>query len=308
MKNNNNVIPIFFATDQKYVPLLSVALTSLTMNASKNYKYNIHILHSGLSKRTIEELNAFNSDVFSIIYSNVSEKLEKVSSTLQTRDYYSKTTYYRFFIRSLFPEYDKALYLDCDIVVLGDISKFYNIDLKDNYLGAVREQVVNSVEAFREYSRKVLHLEPKKYFNAGILLLNLDKMRNDKIDDVIFSMLAQYGFDTIAQDQDYLNYVAKGKVKEVDLSWNKEPIKDGYKKVPNLIHYAYFRKPWQNPVLKYGKYFWEYAKLTKYYDYFDNLRKEYTEQNKISDILAHQSLVKRAKKIIAEANTFAFVL
>ena len=122
MNNNKPIIPVFFATDDNYAPFLAIALTSIKENASKDYKYNIHILHRGLSLDSMEMLQKFNDDNFEVFYNDVEDNLNTFASKLFVRDYYSKATYYRIFIPSVFPEYDKALYLDCDIVVQGDIS------------------------------------------------------------------------------------------------------------------------------------------------------------------------------------------
>ena len=61
---------------------------------------------------------------------------------IRDREYYSKTTYVRLFIAEMFPEIDKAIYIDSDTVVLGDIAQLYAYDLGDAYVGACKEQVM----------------------------------------------------------------------------------------------------------------------------------------------------------------------
>ena len=122
-------ISLFFALDDNYCPYLSVALDSIMKNANKDYNYDAYVLATYLSQENKEILKARALDNFNIEFVDMNEKLEKIASMLHTRDYYSKTTYYRLFIPNMFPNLDKALYLDADIIVPGDISELYNIDL-----------------------------------------------------------------------------------------------------------------------------------------------------------------------------------
>lgn len=304
MQTKKEIIPIFFATDDNYFPYLAVALKSLIQNANKKYTYNIYVLNNGIKEEYKQILLDYANEIFNIKFEDVNERLSLVSNALDTRDYYSKTTYYRFFIQKMFPEYDKALYLDADIIVKGDISEFYNIDIGENFIGAIEEQIVASVKEYREYSKTVLGLDYKKYFNAGILIMNLKKFREYDIEKVFTSMIATYRFDTIAQDQDYLNFILKDKVYYVDKCWNKESISDGYKGEPKLIHYALFKKPWTYYGMKYDKDFWFYAKQTVFYDMLIKKRENHTEEDKINDKKGSVELKKRAKRICKLEHTF----
>lgn len=307
-KSSDNIVPIFFATDDNYLPYLSVALRSMIDNASRDYTYNIYILNSGLKDSYVKSIMDYAEAGFNIEFVNVSDKMKNVAADLDTRDYYTKTTYYRFFIQPMFPQYDKALYLDADIVIPGDISKLYNMDLGDNLIGGILEQIVASTKEFRDYSKIVLGLDYTKYFNAGIMVMNLKKFREVDIEKQFISMIKKYHFDTIAQDQDYLNFIAKDKVKSIDLSWNKEPLEDGYAGELNLIHYALFKKPWTYYGIKYEDYFWKYAEKTDFYQMLLEKRDSHTLAQKQADSEAHVNLKKRAVHICGLSHTFYNVL
>lgn len=302
------IVPIFFAVDDNYFPFLTVALRSMIDNASRDYTYNIHILNSGLSEHNQKEALAFKEKGFNIKLEDVNSKMKVVGADLDTRDYYTKTTYYRFFIQSMFPMYNKALYLDADIIINGDISQLYNFDLGDNILGGVLEQIVASTQEFRQYSRKVLGLDYTNYFNAGILVMNLKKFRENDIEYRFVSMIKKYHFDTIAQDQDYLNFLVKDKVCHIPLSWNKEPLDDGYTGELNLIHYALFKKPWTYFGIKNEDYFWKYAQKTSFYDMLIAMRANYTAEQRANDEQAHINLKLRANHICTLDHTFYNVL
>ena len=229
MENNTKkVIPIFFATDNNYVPFLAVALTSLLDNASNDYFYKIYILTTSLKKEYIEQLKLICRDArpdgVSIDFVSLTEEMDKSSGNFDLRDYYSKETYCRVFIPRVFPQYDKVIYLDCDIVVKGDISEFYNIDIGDNILGAASEEVMMEYDVFGDYVEKALGIPREKYFSAGVLLINAKKYREDDIETKFIDLMNTYTF-RVTQDEDYLNVLCYGKVKMVDLGWNKSSFK-----------------------------------------------------------------------------------
>ena len=77
----------------------------------------------------------------------------------------------------MFPQYDKAIYIDSDVIVNGDISEFYNNELGDNLVGACNEQAMLQVDLFGTYVEKNLGLDRKQYFNAGNLLITPAKQQ-----------------------------------------------------------------------------------------------------------------------------------
>ena len=122
-------IPVFFAVDDSYCPFLAVALQSLTDNASEENMYAIRVLYTDISMDNQRQLLQYEKSNVRITFDNLSSHIEKIEDKLFTRDYYSKTTYFRLFIPDLYPQYDKALYLDSDIVILDDIAELYGINL-----------------------------------------------------------------------------------------------------------------------------------------------------------------------------------
>lgn len=268
-KSPKGEIPIFFSCDDNYIPFLAVTLESLEKNANKNYKYAIKVLHSNTineenQQRILVEYSVGN---FNIEFVDISSYVEKISERLHTRDYYSKSTYYRLFIPNLYPQYSKALYLDSDIVVQGDISKLYNTELNENYVGAIPDEFVQSVKELHSYVLNRVGL-PKvsNYFNAGILVMNLKKFREIDFENMFLKLLSHITF-TVAQDQDYLNVICNGHVTYLPYNWDKMPINDHIPaKDCHIIHYNLDLKPWQADNVNYEDIFWHYAKSSGYYD------------------------------------------
>ncbi|MCR5765491.1 MAG: hypothetical protein K6G09_05885, partial [Treponema sp.] len=122
-KQKKNVIPICFATDDNYIPLLAVAIASLLDNSSEENFYKIYVLTTQLKEENIQKILKLKKPNSSIRFVSLAKELDKYTDLFHLRDYYSKETYYRIFIPNLFPQYKKVLYLDCDIVVLKDVAE-----------------------------------------------------------------------------------------------------------------------------------------------------------------------------------------
>lgn len=288
------IIPIFFAIDNNYAPFFSVALESIKANSSKNYQYEIHILNNDLCEDYKKILSQYQDEHYHISFVNLKERLNQLNFVLHTRDYYSEAIYYRLFIAELFPEYDKALYLDSDIVVVDDIANLYNHDLETYYLGVIKDDVVNSYAEFRQYSKDALGIPAVKYFNSGILVMNLKKFREEKVYDQFINLMSKVKF-IIAPDQDYLNVICRKKVLYLDETWNKAPLPHVKKDEKiKLIHFKLTAKPWHYDDILYGEYFWQYASKSPFYDKITHILKNYSQTEMEKDKMVEVALKKKA--------------
>jgi len=127
--NKLKEIPIFFTVDDKYAPFLGVAMQSLVDNASDENMYIINIMTTAMNEENRAKINKYERENVKILYHDVTDLANNIKDKLYTRDYYSISTYFRLFIPNMFKQYDKALYLDSDIVILDDIANLYNIDI-----------------------------------------------------------------------------------------------------------------------------------------------------------------------------------
>ena len=287
MENNSKVIPIFFAVDDGYIPFLAVTLESMLENASKDYYYIIKILYTNISDENKEKILKYESENAKIEFIDLNYYLEELQEKLYTRDYYTKTTYYRLMIPNLYPQYDKILYLDSDITVLGDVSELYNTELDDNLVGAVPDGSVRIIKEFSEYVERVVGMaDYKNYFNAGILLMNLKEMRKFDFQTKFLYLLENVKF-SVAQDQDYLNRICKGRTKILDAGWDVMPLPTDtpmQEQDIKIIHYNLIYKPWHFDNVLYQDYFWKYAKKTEFYDEIMEMRNTYSKEDKIRDM------------------------
>lgn len=286
MKKNNELIHIFFATTDNYVKYMDVAITSLIENANKDYNYKIVVLHNGLSENNIKTLNEHNDKNFTIEYKCVEDELKNLGVELPDKLHFTLASYYRLFIEKLYPDIDRAIYLDCDIVVKGDIAKLYYTDIGDNLLGAINEQNCFLMPIMTKYTIEVTGIDPHKYFNSGVLLMNLKEIRKFGLLDRFVSLMTKYNFESPMVDQDYLNNICRHRVKLLPNGWNKESV-PGQELEGELYikHYAFGNKPWKTKEVEYWDLFWDYAKKSAFYqeilDGFNSITPKDIEMEKI---------------------------
>ena len=296
----NKVIPIFYACDNAFVKFTMVSLRSMMENAAKDRKYQIHILHTDIEAATQQAVLRMQNEQFSVVFDDVTSYLQSISAQMPIRDYYSKTTYYRLFIAEMFPELNKAIYIDSDTVVQGDISEFFDFNIDHYDLGACHEQAMVQEDAYGTYVEKCLGIDRNSYFNAGILLINCRRFRQRKVLESFVRLLGEYDF-RVTQDEDYLNLICKDHVRFLPQSWNTEifGIIENKKEDCNILHYIMTSKPWHYADCRWGDVFWKYAQKTEVYGEIRAILDAYTDEQRAADEESCRRLMALA---IAETN------
>ena len=298
-------IPVFFSADDAYIPFLDVAVASLIENASTEYHYRIIVLHTGLKEEGVAKVLRHQKEGFRIDFINISAQVEAIRSRLKDVYHFSVVTYYRLFIASLFPEYDKVVYLDCDLVVLGDVSELYHVALGDNILGAAPEQFVQNTKEFRLYAEKALGVDPDAYVNAGVLVMNLAAFRSAKIEEQFIRLITEYDFDLLDPDQAYLNYLCYGRICVLPNGWNKEPMPLACEGKKNIVHYALYQKPWQDDDVADGECFWQYARRSPFYEEICERKAAFGDAERKKKAEAAREILEHALAIVACDETFS---
>ncbi len=304
IENVKKEIPIFFSTDDNYMPFLDVAVRSLVANASSDYRYRIIVLNTGIQEENARRVKESERENVKIDFLDISDALLNIKSHFKNIYHFSVATYYRIFIASLFPEYDKAVYLDCDLVVLGDISKLYETCLGENILGGAREEFVYSTEEFRLYAKEAVGVDPADYVNAGVLLMNLAGYRKNRIEEQFVELITRYNFDTVDPDQAYLNFLCRGKIKMLSSAWNREPIGNLEGESPCVMHYALYKKPWQYDGVLGEAYFWKYAEKSPFYAQILKRKESFDEAAMQKSQAAAAKIKEHALRIARDGNSF----
>ncbi len=147
------VIPIFYSCDENFLQYCLVSMASLLKNASPDYVYCIYILNTDIpeeaQKKFQDDLGSMQfSAEYKVQFEDVTDNLNLIEHEFPLRDYYSKTTYFRLLISDMHPELDKAVYIDADTIIQGNISAFYNVEIGEYYLAACHEQVMVQIKEY----------------------------------------------------------------------------------------------------------------------------------------------------------------
>ena len=304
----NREIPIFFTIDDAYAPFLGVALNSAVKNSSADRKYKAIVLHQDLSEANIKKLKALESDNFQIELTPMKANFEVLDDRMSNRlrcDYFTLTIYFRLFIPAMFPEYDKGIYIDSDVVLTDDIAKLFDTDIGDNFIGACNDLSIADIPPLVAYTENAVGVKGKEYINSGVLLMNLKKMRECDFEGHFLNLLNTYHFDSIAPDQDYINAMCNGKIYYLDEVWGampneaKPPIKD-----TKIIHYNLFSKPWCYDNIQYEEFFWKYAEDSGYLDEIKEYKAAYSNEQKKADGECLDLLISRGESIPQNEITF----
>lgn len=247
---------ICFNADNNYTEQIGVAIASILKNSDKNEKFNFYVLDGGFtkdSKYQIKELTKIKDFKISFIKMDIEDfkKCPLLKDHNKDFSHYHVPTsaYFRYKIASTFTKLDKILYLDCDIVVLGSLKEMYEADLSGKYAAMVPD-----VESENEAERLGLPF----YCNAGVMLINLAKWREDNIEEKLFDYTEKSKEKILWQDQDVINAVLKDKIKVLPRKWNfqffqydparYEGLYEKYYEY-TIIHFAGRFKPWTNEVV-----------------------------------------------------------
>lgn len=170
-------IPVLFTFDEGLVMPACVCMTSLLLNAEKDTFYDIFVLHSDkfdLSKSDVARIPEYSSNC-KITFRAVSGEF---IGAYEVRGI-TETCYYRLLSSELIPEYDKIIYSDVDVIFRDDLSRYYDIDLGDNYFAAV-DNCSRLRPGVRKYLAEELHLNWEDgYYYSGNLVINLAQIRKD---------------------------------------------------------------------------------------------------------------------------------
>ena len=262
------MINVCLSTDNNYAPYAGVVIASILSNAGENDKLNFYILDGNISQENKEKIQSLKSiRNCNITFVSVDESKFEDYKSLTTHKYISLVTYYRLRLSEILTEVDRIIYLDCDTIVNCSLSDLFNTELNENYMAGV-------IDIRVKYKPK---WKNKIYVNAGMLLMDLEKIRRDNIEEK-FLLYAKKHFGEIKTgDQDIINFVLGEKIKILDDLWNVQVSsflsRSNFTKKPKIIHYVARKKPWifgsfaffKDRYFKYQRLTpWEYPKSEKF--------------------------------------------
>lgn len=277
---------ILFCFDQKYEQHFGVALTSLLLN-NKHLSVQVYLITDVASQQLIQNLNQLKKNHLLNDYKIYAVEPKQLAN-LKVSLHISEAAYYRLMAANFLPEnLDKILYLDSDLVVVSSLQKLYELDISEYYIAAYATQS-------RTFKQR-LSLNNNLYFNSGVMLINLQKWREDEIGEKAIDFVEKNPDVIKNWDQDALNKVIDGQILKLDRQWNllvdlgREKNKrqmtidqQNQLKEANIIHYVGSSKPW---------YFWiNNPKKSIYWSY---LEQSLWSPSQLHSILIQLGYIKR---------------
>lgn len=266
-------IPIMFCFDKNYVIPAAVAFYSLLQFADKKYKYIFYVLHSDITENQQQKLRDTikEFDNCELKFVDMAHRLEKEWQKSYRGDHFSKEVMYKLLTASLFPQYDKIIISDVDVVFLDDISNsYFELDaIKDDAYIAGVKPIGKIKNYFDNYKNQWSNEEIEKLGEicGGYLVMNLKKIREDDLEKEFMNSLKKNSYRLNQMEQDILNLVCYGKIKHLSLkyvacsymwdyyqtekdidsdeNYSKNEINEALFH-PVQLHYATSIKPWKN--------------------------------------------------------------
>ena len=234
-----DTISIVVASDNFYAILIAALLKSIDVNHKTPEHIDFHIIDDGISNKFKKQLETIVDPSRLTIFWHTSKSIipSNLSIPVDTSGF-PMTTYLRVFAPNVVGlDVHKLLYIDVDIILQDDISKLWHMSTGEHVIAAVQD-IAKTVDCdwggLPNY--KELGLDPKtKYFNAGVLLINTDKWREQNISAEIIGALIKYKETVQLGDQYGLNVVFATKWEELDPKWNWFASLE--KGNPSLIHF-----------------------------------------------------------------------
>lgn len=209
------MIPLILAFTPDYLVPASVVLKSLLEATPKEARYDVICLVDYTVSERLKGLLALidkGSGRLSFRFMNLSHKLEGV----HPHPKYTAAANYRLVIAEELPEYRRAIYVDCDVVIRQDIARLYQSLVFDD-----NEYMAGVIEASNEWQMEQmtpLGLSFGSYINSGFLVLNLEAMRRDNLSEQFRQILREACFNF--PDQDAINIICKGKIRYLHPKFN----------------------------------------------------------------------------------------
>lgn len=296
-------ISIALGTDEKYIRQSYILIKSIMDVSKVSLEYVFYVLlDESVSVASRELLYSCKK-----IYPNCCMKLLPIDERIGHADVHishiTKATYFRLLLPDLLEE-DKCLYLDSDIIVCRDLAEIFDISIEQYEVAGVKAPGYHCFpDQGKKYMGQTRLPAMKQYINAGVLLLNLKLMRENRFTQRAIQLIDRY-FPT--QDQDIINLLCYGKIKHLPLKYNvpasylksekealeivfgHEELEEG-KQHPCIIHFCSHEKPWDWLTVPFAGKWWEVCRKTEFFAGF-------LEENRMAfyyyGVICHQPLWK----------------
>lgn len=305
----NKIIPVIHCFDNNYALPASVSFYSMLEHANKSYTYHLYVMHSSnISSTNQEKLKECIKDFknANLEFIDMGGYFDKIWQDNNNKAHYSKDMFYKIACCNIFPQYDKAIITDVDVVWLGDIAKEYEkLDVnEDIYVGGYYWPYLKKdcelTQWYKIYEKDFSKEErDKMQIGGGFLIYNLKKMREDKIEEKMMQYAMENTWRLIQSEQDVINLVCYPKTRILskngmvcsyfydmfdtqekleNATWSRQDIEFAMNN-PIQLHYARREKPWKNYTMTKADEWFKVLVKTNYLKEFFILPEEYRKEH-----------------------------
>ncbi|WP_304617124.1 glycosyltransferase family 8 protein [Paracoccus sp. (in: a-proteobacteria)] len=234
---------IVTGSDNNYVPGVLVLVASAALH---NPSARFAVLDMGINPENRARIDAL-AHRLGVSLRRVEVSEDHFDHLLIKRDHLTRSTYLRLLIPDLFPDEDRAIYMDCDMVVMGDLSELDQVELGDALIAAVPCPSPDPLEV--EATGHMLGT----YVNAGLLVMNLPLWRQERVAETCMRLLSDPDRPLLSEDQSAINIIARGRMRLLDPRLNvysdpgSYPQSADFPQAPLVLHYVVNNKPWALP-------------------------------------------------------------
>ena len=300
-------VTLVLSADEAFGMPLAVTLYSALHNLATDRRAAVYVLDGGLSEDTKRRVRVIAASHDATLNFIVPELARYDSPRLGTQDRFSPINYARIHLADYLPKrIERAIYMDCDLIVERDLSELWTKDFGDSLLLGVRDQLIPYVSSSFGVKRwREIGLPPDTpFFNAGMMVIDLPRYRREQIGDQVFDYLLRYRDRlNLYGNQEGFNGVLATRWKPLDLRWNvidrsydpaerkKIEEREGFRipaalsRSPYVIHYTDHSKPWQPTCSHPARHrFLYYLRASRFYSPPEMLlwRVEYTTRRAVN--------------------------
>jgi lipopolysaccharide biosynthesis glycosyltransferase len=274
---------IVLTVDNNFAPQAAACITSVCENNTSATSISFYILTTGIEESAQVKLQSLvTSYKRSLHILDIGDIYQYFDSDFDTEGW-NEIVLARLIMSRFLPEsINRVLYLDGDTIVRRNLTELWETDLNGCILGAVREPTATIDQ------RKRLKISDMRYFNAGVLLIDLNAWRQENIEQLLFDYCRANWQNLFANDQDAINGALAGRIMELSPAYNYvnsfyyypypaltkmvEPAnyipRNSYEKAvsnPAIIHYLGEERPWRaGNTHQYRNDYMRYLSLTPF--------------------------------------------
>ncbi|MEO5893941.1 MAG: glycosyltransferase family 8 protein [Ferruginibacter sp.] len=262
LKQSLNVI---LTLDKNFIIHFTVALTSLLEN-NKDLDASVYVIHDLEDTSPIPNVVRYFKEKYNVDLNLITVD-NQIFENFHISPHLSRAAYFRLLFADILPvNVDTCLYIDGDIIVTTSLKDLIGADFfagenKEEY-GLLCVNDKNEQDGIQRLAK--LGFDLKRYFNSGVLLINLKKWRADNVSEKLIKIGQDFKEHLIWQDQDVLNIYFRNNTGKLDDTYNKF-VDHKLSEIPKIIHYSGSSKPWHYFNMHPYKYlYWKYLKLTPF--------------------------------------------